>query len=272
MSSIAELLKGAKSPRREAEGLLCAVLACSRAHLYGFADDLVDPLKAQQFRDLDTRRYQGEPFAYLVGYRDFWTLSLRVNGHVLIPRPETEQLVEWALTLYPQLPDTTILDMGTGSGAIALALAAELPDATITGIDISPGALQVAKENGRRLGLTVEWQQGSWFEAFSNRRWGLILSNPPYIAAADPHLQCGDLPAEPLQALCAGATGLECYEQIIRDAPRFLQRDGWLLFEHGFEQGAAVRDLLSTRGFTQIETRRDYAGHERLTGGRWDAE
>jgi release factor glutamine methyltransferase len=162
-----------------------------------------------------------------------------------------------------------VLDLGTGSGAVALACKSEHPEAEVCGVDLSSQALACARANGRDLALSVEWREGDWFDAVPGERWQLILSNPPYIAAEDPHLYAGDLPAEPVTALVAGKTGLESLKQIIERAPEFISRGGWLLLEHGFDQAAAVRESLADRGFTTVSTRLDWSGQERITGGQW---
>lgn len=250
-----------KVDRADADILLAHVLGCSRTQL------LLKPAptaeQRKRYEALLERRAAGEPVAYLTGEKEFWSLPLKVSADVLVPRPDTELLVEWALTLAAR----SILDIGTGSGAIALALAKELPASKIAAIDISAAALRVAQENARVLNLgSVEFLQGSYLDPVAQRRFDLIVSNPPYVAENDPHLPA--LRHEPLQALVSGPDGLDAIRAIAQQAPAHLEPGGWLLLEHGAEQGAAVRDILRAAGFSQVETRRDLAGLERATGGQ----
>jgi release factor glutamine methyltransferase len=223
-------------------------------------------------RDLLRRRAAGEPVAYLTGRRDFWTLELEVTPAVLIPRPETERLVEEVLALFPAAPPIRLADLGTGSGALALALAAERPAWQIVATDASPEALAVARRNAERLRLgNVELRCGSWAEALgAHERFAAIVSNPPYVAEGDPHLAAGDLPFEPRSALVAGADGLAAIRVLIPAAVAHLRAGGWLLLEHGAGQGAAVRALLEEGGLAAVRTLRDLAGHERASLGRRD--
>ncbi len=250
--------------------LLQHCLERDRAWLLTHNDEPLCEASQQRFHSLVRRRLQGEPIAYLTGYRDFWSLRLAVTDAVLIPRPDTEVLVTWSIELlHDAVSSRRFLDLGTGSGAIALAVASEFPDGVVTGVDRSAAALQVARTNGEQLELPVEWIASDWFAALAGRRWPVIASNPPYIAEADPHLERGDLPAEPLSALVAGTDGLDCLRAIVTGATEHLECGGWLLLEHGWDQGEAVRDLLHRAGFTAVSTRRDLAGHERASGGRW---
>lgn len=258
--------------RLDAELLLGHVLDLSRAALIAHDDRILTPEELGDFERLVARRGAGEPLAYLTGTREFWSLTLEVTPAVLIPRPETELLVEWGLERLKDRAAPEILDLGTGSGAIALALAAERRQANVLATDASPAALEVARRNARRNGIAnVRFVEGAWFGALAGdtrRRGGfdLIVSNPPYIAPGDPHLPA--LRHEPPSALVAGGQGLDDLRAIVREARLHLAPRGWLLVEHGAEQGAAVRDLFGAAGFLEIATRRDLAGHPRATGGR----
>jgi len=255
------------NPRRDAEILLCHCLKKNRAWLYTWPDAEVVSSQVLHFSQLMSRRKRGVPIAHLTGVRDFWSLELQVNEHTLIPRAETETLVEWALEL--ALPESaSILDLGTGSGAIALALAKERPRWQLAGVDASADALKIAKANAESLGLsTVRFLQSNWFSSLPGEHFHLLVANPPYIEKSDPHLSQGDLPHEPQMALVADENGLADISHIVAAAPAHLHRDGWLLVEHGFDQGAATRDLFHSSGFFDVTTRRDLAGHERITGG-----
>ena len=220
------------------------------------------------FQVLCQRRQQGEPLAYLVGSKPFFGLDLQVDKRVLVPRPDTETLVEWALTLAVSSNKTTsLLDMGTGSGAIALAIKHSKPDWQVTALDASIDALIVAQNNAKRLNLNINFLLSSWFDALSNEKFDVIVSNPPYIVESDWHMTA--LTHEPKQALTSGADGLDDIRQIISHAPKFLTSNGWLLLEHGYDQAVAVRDLLDKRGFVQVQSKLDLAGIERCSGGQW---
>jgi release factor glutamine methyltransferase len=248
--------------RLDAELLLAHVLDVARANVIARDERVLTPEEQGDFEQLLARRMAGEPLAYLTGTREFWSLELEVTRDVLVPRPETELLVEWGLALAPR----SLLDLGTGSGAIALALARELPAAGIVGVDRSAAALAVARRNAARLRLAVEFVEGSWFEPVAGRNFDLVVSNPPYVAADHPRL--ADLKFEPSLALTSGPEGLDALRAIVGAAPRHLNPGGWLLVEHGAEQGTAVRALFAASGFAGVETRRDLAGLERATGGR----
>jgi release factor glutamine methyltransferase len=238
-----------------------------------------NPINAKQadaYGEVCARRRAGEPVAYIVGHKEFYGLRLAVDKRVLDPRDDTETLVDWALALLlePVSVNTgsvkvpsRILDLGTGSGAIALAIQAKSPSAQVHATDASPDALDVARANATVLKLPVQFHQGSWLEAVTDQLFDLIVSNPPYIAAADPHLAA--LTHEPLQALASGADGLEDIRQIIAAAPAHLHSGGWLLLEHGYDQSVTVRDLLKKQGFCDIKSRKDLAGIERCSGGQW---
>ena len=263
-----DLIASAHLHRGEAETLLAAVLGVDRGWLFAHGDDRVATAAIDRFNELTHARREGEPLAYLLGYCDFWTVRLQVNQHVLIPRRETEHLVEWAIEQI-DAGASTVLDMGTGSGAIALSCKASRPGAAVSGIDSSPPALDCARGNAIALGLEVDWLLSDWFSELKGRTWQLIIANPPYIAADDPHLMRGDLPAEPASALIGGASGLESLLQIIDHARQYLTDGGWLLLEHGFDQATAVRAALQKHQYCLVSTRSDWSGHERLTGGQW---
>jgi release factor glutamine methyltransferase len=252
--------------RLDAELLLAHVLDVSRASVIARDDRELTPEELGDFEQLLARRLAGEPLAYLTGTREFWSLELEVTPAVLVPRPETELLVEWFLSFARQR-ESRILDLGTGSGAIALAIARERPDVRVVASDLSAAALGVAQANARRLGMTnVAFVLGAYFDALDAGGFDAILSNPPYIAEGDPHL--ADLKFEPALALTSGADGLGALRTIVAGAPAHLRPGGWLLVEHGSTQALAVRELFARAGFADIETRRDLAGLERATGGR----
>ncbi|WP_457665033.1 peptide chain release factor N(5)-glutamine methyltransferase [Thiolapillus sp.] len=271
MNCIAELL--ARASRLEQPGaedaplILAHVLDRDRSWLYAWPEYRLDDKESARYESLLERRMKGEPLAYLTGHREFWSLDLKITPATLIPRPETELLVEAALAL--PLQQASVLDLGTGSGAIALALAGERPKWNITATDLSAEALEVAALNAARLQRTnVGFLHGHWFEALDEKqRYHLILCNPPYVAETDPHLQDNGLPYEPQTALVAGTDGLSDLRLIITRAPAYLRPDGWLIVEHGLEQGAAVRQLFEDAGFDQIQTRQDLEQRDRITLG-----
>ncbi len=261
-------LAAESAARREAEILLGHALEVKRPFLYANPGMDVPRQRQARFQRLLRRRNQGTPIAYLTGTRSFWSLDLRVTPAVLIPRPETELLVEKALQLIPAGARQRLADLGTGSGAIALALARERPQCEIHATDCSLDALHVASDNARRHQLQqVQFHHGSWTTPLSGR-FDLIVSNPPYIAQADPHLQQGDCRFEPRLALTPGADGLSALRQIAAEAHELLRAGGWLLLEHGYEQAAAVRSMLGAAGYSDISTHRDLAGIERVCIGR----
>lgn len=272
MATVRDLLRSAErlasdSPRRDAEVLLCHCLDKTRTWLYAWPDSDVPPECERRFTELLSRRECGQPVAYLTGQREFWSLSLAVSEATLIPRPETEILVAWALEL--SLPGAAaVLDLGTGSGAIALAVASERPGWRVSAVDSNPEALDVARANAARLQLgRVEFLRSDWYGALGGRRFDLLLANPPYIDGTDPHLQRGDLRFEPRSALVAGEAGIADLARLVADAPAHLSPGGWFLLEHGFQQGPQVRDMLGGTGFSAIATRPDLAGLERVSGG-----
>ncbi|ANI82761.1 peptide chain release factor N(5)-glutamine methyltransferase [Kosakonia oryzae] len=261
-------LQTSESPRRDAEILLGFVTGKTRTFILAFGETRLTAEQQQQLDALLARRALGEPVAHLVGEREFWSLPLFVSPATLIPRPDTECLVEQALNRLPASP-CRILDLGTGTGAIALALASERPDCHVTAVDVVAEAVALAQRNAEHLAITnVEILQSRWFSALAGQQFAMIVSNPPYIDEQDPHLAQGDVRFEPLSALVAADHGLADLQTIICDARRFLLPGGWLLLEHGWQQGAAVRSLFSQYGWQEVETCRDYGGNERLTLGK----
>ena len=265
------LATGSASPQLDAELLLCHVLGKPRSYLLAWPEAIPTDDQRAMFETLLKRREHGEPIAYLIGEREFWSLPIRVTADVLIPRPETELLVETALELMPRQGAVRIADLGTGSGAIALALARECAHCALVATDKSEGALTTARFNAEQLGIrNVEFRLGHWFGPLAGEIFDLIISNPPYIREGDPHLERGDLRFEPRGALTSGDDGLDDLRMIAGEARRHLRHGGWLIVEHGYDQGAAVRQLLENEGFSAVETRRDLAGNERATLGRHD--
>lgn len=255
--------------RLDAQMLLLHALgrpAHDRAWLLAHDTDALADEAAARFRALCVRRAGGEPLAYLVGEKEFHGLALQVDARVLVPRPDTETLVEWALEQLAAQPAPAVLDLGTGSGAIALALQRARPDAQVEAVDASADALSVARANAQRLALPVRFRHAHWLEG-AGHGYHAIVSNPPYVAAGDAHLAA--LRHEPASALVSGADGLADLRHIVQQAPAHLAPGGWLLLEHGFDQAAAVRALLAVRGFADVQSRRDLAGIERCSGGRW---
>jgi release factor glutamine methyltransferase len=262
-----------EAPRLDAELLLAHALTIGRARLKSHPEELQTAAQADHYAALLSRRAAGEPVAYIVGYKELWSLRLAVTPAVLVPRPETELLVERALDLRP-MASGRIVDLGTGSGAIALALASERPQWTVFATDASASALEIARFNAATLGLTsVHFLEGSWFEPLAGERFDIILSNPPYVAADDPALLQPTLRYEPKTALTpldsSRNDGLVDLHAIIRGAPAHLERGGWLLLEHGATQAADVARELVVRGFRHVRSHRDLAGHERMTEAQW---
>jgi release factor glutamine methyltransferase len=266
--------------RLDAQVLLLHVLGQARdarAWLLSHDQDALSDTQTADFETVLLRRLRGEPVAYITGEKEFFGLRLQVDARVLDPRPDTETLVDWALSLAPESAAWRILDLGTGSGAIALALQHARPQAHIWAADASTEALDVARDNARRLGLPVQFVPGDWFAAFNHtpttegmetpHRFDLIVSNPPYIAEHDPHLPA--LAHEPKLALTSGPDGLDAIRHIVTHAPAHLSPQGWLLLEHGHDQGAAVCTLLRAAGFVDVQSRNDLAGIHRCSGGRW---
>jgi len=268
--TLADVLAACRNVARlDAQLLLLHVLGRSprdRAWLLAHDDHRLDAQLAHRFEQLCARRAGGEPLAYLVGEKEFHGLTLQVDARVLVPRPDTETLVDWTLDVLADQRAPRVLDLGTGSGAIALAIKNRRPDVSMEAVDRSADALAVARANAQSLGLNVAFRQASWLDGAA-RDWHLIVSNPPYVAAGDDHL--ADLEHEPRQALVAGADGLDDLRTIITTAPRHLATGGWLLLEHGWDQASAVRALLAAAGFSEVASRLDLAGIERCSGGRW---
>ncbi|QOJ21708.1 MAG: peptide chain release factor N(5)-glutamine methyltransferase [Gammaproteobacteria bacterium] len=255
--------------RVDAYMLLQYVLDATQAHLLTHPDQMLNAQQLEEFQCLVKRRIDGAPIAYLTGKRDFYDLTFKVNEAVLIPRPETELLVDLALQLIPLDRSCRVLDLGTGSGAIAITLAKHRPQSQITAVDVSPAAMAVCRQNAQNLQIdNLSLVMGSWFDELSGERFDLIVSNPPYVAHGDPHLQQGDLRFEPQMALSAGDDGLSCVNHIIHNAPDHLAENGWLLLEHGYDQASACRQLLQNRDFSNICSHPDLAGIMRVSGGQ----
>jgi release factor glutamine methyltransferase len=254
-------------PSSEARLLLGRVLGKTRAWLIAHADEAAGAGAVQTFAALVQRRMQGEPIAYILGEREFYGLDFAVTRAVLIPRPETELLVELALERIPESTAAQVLDLGTGSGAIAVALAKQRPHARATAVEVDYAALTVARANAKRNGVSVRFFCGDWFGALSGEKFDLVVSNPPYVAAQDAHLAVGDVRFEPQRALVGGADGLDCIRAIVAGAGVHLRPDGWLLFEHGYDQAEACRALLEARGYRDVQTWPDLAGIPRVSGG-----
>jgi release factor glutamine methyltransferase len=260
-------LADSPSARFDAEILMAHVLESKRSFLYANPEMELPYNRSETFRKLVRRRAAGQPVAYLTESGEFWSLPLKLTPAVLIPRPDTERLVEAALAKIPPEADWRIADLGTGSGAIALAIASERPMCEVHATDISAAALGVARENAERLGLGhIQFYCGSWAEPLQGK-FHLIVSNPPYIDADDPHLERGDLRFEPRDALTPGPDGLSAIRHISLAVQAKLVDGGWLMFEHGWEQGSATRQVLQNAGFLEIETLKDLQGHERVTVG-----
>ncbi|MCK8081600.1 peptide chain release factor N(5)-glutamine methyltransferase [Vibrio sp. 1CM24A] len=260
------------SPSIDAAVLLCHALDKPRSYLLTWPEKHLTSEQESEFNALLKRRLTGEPVAYIIGEREFWSLPLKVSPSTLIPRPDTERLVEVALDkTYGK--QGAILDLGTGTGAIALALASEMPNRQVTGIDLRPEAQLLATENAQRLNITnATFLHGSWFEPLSSEdvvKFSLIISNPPYIEKNDPHLSQGDVRFEPITALVAEEKGLADIRYISENARGFLENEGWLAFEHGYDQGLAVREIMQALGYLDVVTEKDYGGNDRVTLGRY---
>jgi len=264
--SIAQIERLSTLPPLETRILLCHALGLSRVQLITRSEQVPDAAQRELLAQLLLRRQAGEPIAYLTGGREFYGLEFRVTPAVLIPRPETELLVELAIERLPE--GGSLLDLGTGSGAIAVAIAHARPDAHVTALDASAAALEVARGNAERHGVRVEFLHSDWYAALPAMRFDLVVSNPPYIVSGDTHLAQGDLRFEPVDALTDHADGLSALRTIVSGAPAHLVDGGWLLMEHGYDQAEAVRSLLTVRSFAEVRSWRDLAGIERASGGR----
>ncbi|BAV33031.1 SAM-dependent methyltransferase [Sulfuricaulis limicola] len=264
-----ELEVTSPTPRLDAEVLVMHACGINRSELITRHETALTSEQQHKLEGLLDRRKHGEPIAYLTGMREFWSMEFNVTPATLIPRPETELLVEKALELIPRDTQWTIADLGTGCGAIALAIAEERPRCHVMATDNSPAALAVAKSNATKFGLAnIEFRQGDWFTPLAGATFDMILSNPPYIRAGDPHLNQGDLRFEPATALVSGADGLDAIRHIALHARQFLKPGGWLLFEHGWDQADAIGNFLRQQGYRDIVCHTDLTGHARVAGGR----
>ena len=268
-ATIEGLLRESGLPRGEAELLLGSALRCERVHLIAHAEAEVDPAGSRCAQAWFARRRSGEPVSYITGRREFFGLALDVNPHVLIPRPETELLVELALERLPIGAPARVLDLGTGSGAIALALAVQRPGLRIVATDMSEEALAVARRNAREQGVEIDFVRSDWFVSIEREPFDLIASNPPYVASGDPHLEQGDLPFEPRLALVGGADGLDCIRVIAERAREWLLPGGWLLLEHGYHQMEPCIEIFRGLGYAGVEDFEDLARVPRVCAGRW---
>jgi release factor glutamine methyltransferase len=276
MSTIQQILESAiqlfsqlDSARLEAEVLLSHVLRVKRSYLYTWPHCLLTAHQISQFQALCQRRLQGEPIAYLIGHKEFWSLELHVTPATLIPRPETELLVEQALARLPIQSDAQVVDLGTGSGAIALAIARERPHCRVLATDNAPEALVIAQQNAQHLGLhQVQFRVSDWWQTLDQVTAAVVVSNPPYVATTDPHLNQGDVRYEPRHALISGKDGLAAIRLLITQSLVHLEPKGWLLLEHGYNQAAAVQKLLTRQGYAMITTYPDLAGQPRVTVGQ----
>ena len=267
-ASIDEMLQTAGVAAVDARALLRAILGVDDAHLLARPGQVLTDRQRDRYLAWVERRRSGEPVAYLTGEREFYSLAFTVTPAVLIPRPETELLVEAALERVPVHLPFRVLDLAAGSGCVAVAIAVHRPRARVTATEVSRDALAVARDNAARRGAGIEFLESDWFDALGGRRFDLIVSNPPYVAERDPHLAEGDLRFEPRAALVAGADGLSCIRLIVAQARAHLEPGGGLLFEHGHDQAARCRALLAQAGFSEVASRRDLAGTERVSGGR----
>jgi len=263
-------LVGSDSARIDTELLLCSVLKCERSHLYTYPEQNLSSAELNSFNDLIEQRNIGHPIAHLIQKKEFWSLELQVTTETLIPRPETEILVEAALNIIPNESSFSILELGTGTGAISIAIASDRKLANITATDIKERALIVAKVNTEAHQLNnINFQNANWFDINNISTYDLIISNPPYISIGDPHLKQGDIRFEPESALISGEEGLDDLYIIIAGAKNYLNKNGWLLLEHGYQQGKTVRQLLKENNFSTISTIKDYSNLDRVSIGQW---
>lgn len=265
-------LEGGESPSVDAKVMLANILDKSQTYLFTWPDKMLNATEKAEFENAVAKRKRGEPVAYIIGKRDFWTLSLFTSPDTLIPRPDTEVLVEHVLNWANENPSNalSICDLGTGTGAIALALASEIPAASVTGVDFQQGAVNLATRNAAANGITnARFVQSDWFSALTGQTYDMIVSNPPYIEETSPYLNEGDVRFEPKTALTSGCDGLDDIKHIINNAPQFLNKGALLAFEHGFDQGTAVNTLLADAGFVDVKTIKDYGDNDRVTLGQW---
>jgi release factor glutamine methyltransferase len=271
--TIVQALAAARLDPVDARALLRRALGVDDAYLIKYSGQALSDAQSELFSALVARRRAGEPIAYIVGAREFFSLKFKVTPAVLIPRPETELLVEIALDRIAQESACRVLDLGAGSGCVAISVATHRQRSRVVAADNSAAALAVARDNAASHAVTnIEFMESDWFGGLAGRQFDVIVANPPYIAAGDPHLRQGDLRFEPAAALTAGADGLDCIRLIIASAPQYLSEGGWLAFEHGYDQAARCRELLTQAGFSEVFSRADLAGIERVSGGQRSAE
>ena len=260
------------SARLDAEVLLATVLDKNRSYFIAFPEQVLTDIQQAEFQHLLAKRQNGQPIAHITGQREFWSLELNVNEHTLIPRPDTEVLIEFVLQQFPQ-QSLNVADLGTGSGAIAIALASEKPDWHIVATDQSEQALETAQINANKHHCQhIDFLQGSWFDPLGSQHFDLIISNPPYIPEQDPHLQQSDVRFEPMTALASGSDGLDDIRHLIKQAPKHLSNNGWLALEHGYDQKQAIYQLLSQAGCERIVQIDDYASNPRVSAGQFPAQ
>jgi release factor glutamine methyltransferase len=268
LAAIEQLQPSSVSARMDAEILLCHVLGCNSAHLAAWPEKKLISSQILQYNQLIDQRKAGMPVAYLTGSREFWSLKLDVSTSTLIPRPETETLIEFVLEQFGQQKKLRVADLGTGSGAIALAIASERPDWEITATDISQGALSIAQKNTEKYQVkNIEFIESHWFNALENKSFDIIISNPPYVAQDDPHLSKGDVRFEPMSALTSGIKGMDDIQTITANAGRYLNKNGWLIIEHGYDQKKLVQDCFEAAGFENIQQKSDLINQPRMTAG-----
>lgn len=262
-------LKGSESPKRDAEILLSFITQKSRTFLMAFSETMLNEHELNQLQECLEKRQSGMPISYITGQKEFWSLPFNVNDSTLIPRPDTEKLVELALEHLPNEP-CDVLDLGTGTGAIAVALATERPDCFFTAVDINKNAILLANKNADAIRVkNIQFLTGNWFKPIRNRKFTMVISNPPYIDVNDPHLYQGDVRFEPKRALISEDNGLADIKHIIEKGGRHLRQYGWLLIEHGWQQGNDVQTLFKQQGYQLVNTYTDYNGNDRVTLGRW---